>query len=236
MCTGSLRALGLSHGASHVEIKAAFRALAKEWHPDRHHGIAKKNAEERFKQIQSAYQSLSTNYDPRMPPMNGPPTDGMGFPGRRYGTPSYNRRADEWGPNPAAKNPFKSYMDFSHPEVANARQRVQQGKKQRTLICAGVFGVGMLLVVLSANRDHRKRKSGDLIDAYYNQATRRWEPATAAMMKDPLLSTLVHLKKPEMVFQPTAASRRRPQRVQSRTADGSTAQEAYRARQQGTRT
>jgi len=170
MCTGSLRALGLSHGASHVEIKAAFRALAKEWHPDRHHGIAKKNAEERFKQIQSAYQSLSTNYDPRMPPMNGPPTDGMGFPGRRYGTPSYNRRADEWGPNPAAKNPFKSYMDFSHPEVANARQRVQQGKKQRTLICAGVFGVGMLLVVLSANRDHRKRKSGDLIDAYYNQA------------------------------------------------------------------
>jgi len=32
------------------------------------------------------------------------------------------------------------------------------------------------------------------------QGTRRWEAATPAMRKDPLLSTLVHLKPPSVVY------------------------------------
>lgn len=58
--------LGVSREATEEEIKKAFRALAKKYHPD----VAedKKAAEEKFKQISEAYEILSDqqkrrNYD-----------------------------------------------------------------------------------------------------------------------------------------------------------------------------
>lgn len=48
--------LELDRGASEQEIKAAFRRLAKDCHPDRNGGD--KNAEQRFKEINEAYEVL----------------------------------------------------------------------------------------------------------------------------------------------------------------------------------
>ena len=58
--------LGLQKGASDDEIKRAFRKLAIKYHTDKNQG--NKEAEEKFKEINEAYQVLSdpekkANYD-----------------------------------------------------------------------------------------------------------------------------------------------------------------------------
>src|SRR5882757_5689066 len=48
--------LGIQRGADEAAIKAAYRRLAKECHPDRHNGC--RNQEARFKAINEAYDVL----------------------------------------------------------------------------------------------------------------------------------------------------------------------------------
>lgn len=50
--------LGVGRDATDREIKAAYRKLARKWHPDLHTGKDKAEAEEKFKQINEAYEVL----------------------------------------------------------------------------------------------------------------------------------------------------------------------------------
>jgi len=51
------KVLGVGENASQAEIKKAFRQLAKKYHPDKNKG--NKQAEQRFKEISEAYETLS---------------------------------------------------------------------------------------------------------------------------------------------------------------------------------
>ncbi len=76
------QALGVSRKASEAEIKKAYRKLAREFHPDRNPDDPK--AEDRFKQIQQAYDTLS---DPerRKQYDAGGVFSGLGGGGRPFG-------------------------------------------------------------------------------------------------------------------------------------------------------
>ena len=68
MAEDPYRVLGVSRDASDAEIKRAYRKLARQYHPDRNPGDDA--AEERFKSIQSAYESIGSadarsDYDQR---------------------------------------------------------------------------------------------------------------------------------------------------------------------------
>jgi molecular chaperone DnaJ len=73
--------LGVARSASQDEIKKAYRKLARQYHPDANPGDA--SAEERFKEVQGAYDVLSDpekrkQYD-RFGAANGRPGPGGGF-------------------------------------------------------------------------------------------------------------------------------------------------------------
>lgn len=51
--------LGVGRKATEKEIKTAYRKLARKWHPDLHKDKDKTEAEEKFKQINEAYEVLS---------------------------------------------------------------------------------------------------------------------------------------------------------------------------------
>ena len=51
--------LGVGRDADEAAIKKAYRKLALQWHPDRHQGEGRDQAEETFKRISEAYEVLS---------------------------------------------------------------------------------------------------------------------------------------------------------------------------------
>src|SRR5580693_3760642 len=77
--------LGVPRKASVKDIRAAYRKLARKYHPDLNPGD--KSAEEKFKQIQEAYDTLSDSkkrqvYDQfgfNVPGAGGAPPPGSGY-------------------------------------------------------------------------------------------------------------------------------------------------------------
>ena len=112
--------LGVTKTSSGQEIKNAYRKKALEWHPDRHQGGDKEEAERKFKEINEAYQILSDpskkgaydNYghDAFSPGGMGSRGGGNPFAGGGQGSPfTYT-----WSSGGGQQNPFGN-TDFGDP-------------------------------------------------------------------------------------------------------------------------
>jgi molecular chaperone DnaJ len=93
--------LGVSRDASQEEIKKAYRRLAHKYHPDKGAGD-----EEKFKQINEAYQILSSPEKRRQYDVYGQAFKGAGA---RAGGFSWQDFSSAWG----AGEPFSFTQDFS---------------------------------------------------------------------------------------------------------------------------
>ena len=125
--------LGVSRGASADEIKKAYRELARKWHPDKNPGDAK--AEERFKEIQQAYDALSDpekrkQYDAGgiFGGFPGGGTGARGFPGGGFASDlgdifsSLFNRGGEGGPGSQRGRDLETQVQLSFEQAMHGAQ------------------------------------------------------------------------------------------------------------------
>lgn len=103
--------LGLQPGASDEEVKRAYRALAKKYHPDRNPGD--KEAARKMQEVNAAYDQIK----------NPQQSQSGGYGGNPYGNPYGNAYGGGY------YDPFGSYRQQSHSSQSGDDQ-YQQGAYQ----------------------------------------------------------------------------------------------------------
>ena len=142
--------LGVGRKASADEIKKAYRKLAREYHPDRNPGD--KQAEERFKEVQAAYDTLSDPEKRRQYDAGGMFS---GFGGRGFGGPGggggftsdlgdifssvFGRRGGA-GPAPTHGRDLETEVNLSFAQAMHGAEIPVVVPKQAT--CATCHGSG----------------------------------------------------------------------------------------------
>jgi len=105
--------LGVSKDASPEDIKAAYRKMSKEWHPDKHKG--EKAAETKFKEINEAYEVLGNPQKKQM----------------------YDQFGSTGGPGAGGNGNFSGFSGFDFSSFNQGGQRVDFGDLFETFFGAG---------------------------------------------------------------------------------------------------
>ncbi len=117
--------LGVSKDASKEEIRKAYRQLVRKWHPDKHKDDARKDAENKFKEIQEAYEVLS---NPKKKAMY----DKFGYVGDQSYQPSGSGRTTG-GTGGFFDDVFGDFQDVFDVFFGTQRSRTGAGTRQQSI-------------------------------------------------------------------------------------------------------
>jgi len=150
--------LGVSNNASKKEIKAAFRKLSLETHPD---VAADTSNVERFKQISEAHRILSNEAERRIYDLE------MLDPIR-----SELRRNRGYGRNTAGAQGPVHHVNFMHAFFDGMA-------RPRNIALGLTIGVGTMVALKYALSGNENRVGNDkpaMVEAWFNPETRQYEP------------------------------------------------------------
>lgn len=157
--------LGIKHLASLDEIKAAYRELAKKFHPDKNPGNVE--AEERFKEIQEAYAILSNTDKRRKYDLN--------FASNSY-TANYNQRRSNAAYTGNAYQYAQQQAQYrrARSTQANSAKPVEDDKnefKERYQILVSI-GVAMLLLYFIISYANSRKTENSEIERTLNKGVK----------------------------------------------------------------
>ncbi|KAG7364988.1 heat shock protein DnaJ domain protein [Nitzschia inconspicua] len=185
--------LGVSKGATPEEIKAAFRKLSLETHPDLNKDTS---CSEKFKRIANAHSILSNSTERRQ--YDRQLQEETMWRGRSNGFPGGHRKGDFYGGgNFRHQRAPKPGMHVVMETISNPRYIF--------LGMAGFGGMaflGAMLGGVSSNRPEYHHYQEPMVEAWKNPQTGRWEQPAPW---DPVYQTL----KPKLEMVPREKVRRR---------------------------
>lgn len=157
--TDPYQVLGVSRGASDEEIKKAYRQLSRKYHPDANvNNPNKQQAEEKFKEIQQAYQQIMDEREKGYSSYYGQGSSGFGGFGSygRYGDHRYH--TGDTGQSQEYAMHLKAAANYIQNRYYNEALNVLNQMKERTgqwyyLSAIANMGLGNNLMALEHARE-----------------------------------------------------------------------------------
>jgi len=162
--------LGVPQSASQSEIKAAYYKLAKQYHPD-----VNKGNEEKFKEINSAYETLSDTskkrqYDDMLKYSSGSSSSTAGSYGGSYG--QQQRQQQQYQQYQQGGNPYEQYQKHYEQYRQQYGQQYQQQQQQQ------YYNQRQ-----AGNRNQNQYE--EYQEFYYDPQTKRYRTRTQQFYEDP---------------------------------------------------
>ncbi len=140
--------LGVKNVASLDEIKAAYRELAKKFHPDKNPGNVE--AEERFKEIQEAYTILSNADKRRKYDMNFAFSSYTANYNQRRSNAAYTGNAYQYAQQQAHFSKSKAAYTSSSKPVENDKAEFKE--RYQILVSIGIAMLLLYFIISYANQ------------------------------------------------------------------------------------
>lgn len=120
------KVLGVSYNASDDEIKKAYRSLSRKYHPDANVGNPnQKEYEEKFKEVQQAYNMIIDQRQGKSQPQQGFGDDFWGFGGQGFGGQSTGRQQSETKDEQYLRSAANYIQNGYYREGLNVLEQVQ---------------------------------------------------------------------------------------------------------------
>lgn len=130
------KVLGVSYNASDDEIKKAYRSLSRKYHPDANVGNPnQKEYEEKFKEVQQAYNMIMDQRQGKGQPQQSGSDDfwgfgGQGFGGQGFGGQGFGQRQTETKDDQYLRSAANYIQNGYYREGLNVLEQVQDRRGQ----------------------------------------------------------------------------------------------------------